>query len=204
MIVSSHFKLISWLCLQGRFRAEEEAYRRLSKMQGTVIPRCYASVQVVPSAADGEVPQSFVYGLIFEDVGGVDLTDFDSSTGDYNALGHSLLAAVASFPAYGVLHQDIREGNILISPTRIVILDFGNAVLRKPFMSDEQWRQRVEFHSEVEIARMLLRNGRIRDMTPVHASHLVGSNGAPRRLDIVFFNDFVRQFSKRMGKAMVQ
>lgn len=169
-------------------------------MQGSVIPRCYASVQVVPPPSDSEVSQAFVYGLILKDVDGVNLTEIEPSTGDYASLGHSLMASVALFPTYGVLHQDIREGNILISPTRIVILDFGNAVLKKPFMSDEQWRQRVEFESEVDTARFILNHGRIRNMTPI-CSPLVSADGRPLPpFRIIFFNDTVRQFSKEWAR----
>src|ERR1700733_2916249 len=111
-------------------------------MQGAIIPRCYASVRVIPSPADSHISQAFVYGLLLEDVGGLDLTKFDPPMGDYVSLGHSLMAAVFTFPAYGVLHRDIRSPNILISPpSRISIIDFGHAKIRT---SDEEWKQEVQ------------------------------------------------------------
>jgi hypothetical protein len=50
-------------------------------MQGSIIPRCYASVQVVPLAANSQVPEALVYELMLEEVDSVDLTEFDPSTG---------------------------------------------------------------------------------------------------------------------------
>lgn len=131
-------------------------------MQGSILPHCYASVQVVPSPADAQVPELSVYGLILEDVGGVDLEVFDRSTApDRAMLGHTLMAAIACFPAFGVLHCDVRSGNILMCsppvPTRVVILDFGHATLRKPYMSNEKWHQIVQDEDELNAIRFILK-----------------------------------------------
>lgn len=137
-------------------------------MQGTAIPRCYASILVNPSPADSGVPEASVYGLILEDVGGVDLSNVDVSSGDYTALGHCLMAAVHQFPAYGVLHADIRSANIVISsPTRIVVLDFGHAILRTADINDEDWEERVERREETVAIGFILQKRHIRDMSPL-------------------------------------
>ena len=105
-----------------------------------------------------------MYGLLLEDVGGLDLTKFDPSMGDYVSLGHSLMAAVFTFPAYGVLHRDIRSPNILISPpSRISIIDFGHAKIRT---SDEEWKQEVQEEQEIAALRFLLNKRCVRDRSP--------------------------------------
>ena len=53
------------------------------------------------------------------------------------------MAAVYTFPEYEVLHRDIRSHNILISPTRISLIDFGEASIRKAEASDEEWKTEV-------------------------------------------------------------
>lgn len=135
-------------------------------MQGSIIPRCYASVQVVLPYPDSQIPEASVYGLVLEAIDAIDLAEFDPLTGDYASLGHALMAAVSSFPSYGVLHRDIRSPNILISPARIVILDFGEALLRRADLSDHHWGIRIKYEDEVEGLRQILNNRQIRDHTP--------------------------------------
>lgn len=103
----------------------------------------------------------------------MNLTEIDTSTSDYTSLGHSLMAAVHTFPAYGVLHTDIRSHNILISPPhlsgsphRIVIIDFGHAKIRNQATTDEEWEAKVEDADEVEALRWILHLRHIRDHTP--------------------------------------
>ena len=126
----------------------------------------------MPPPADSQVPEAFVYGLILEDVGGVDISEVDPSTGDYTCLGHSLMAAVHTFPTYGVLHRDIRSPNILISsPTRIVIIDFGHAAIRREDASDDEWNERIKTQDEVHALRLILHHRQIRAMTPVNSRY---------------------------------
>lgn len=61
---------------QTRFRTEAETGSALIRYTGRVIPRCYAFVQVMPLPADCRVPEATVYGLILEDLGGMDVTKF--------------------------------------------------------------------------------------------------------------------------------
>jgi serine/threonine protein kinase len=59
-----------------------------------------------------------------------------------SSLGHSLMAAVYSFSLHGVIHNDMRSGNILILPNRIVLIDFGQAILRSDIEDDKHWAKR--------------------------------------------------------------
>ena len=150
-------------------------------MQGSIIPRCYASVQVVPPPTDREIPEeALVYGLMLEEVGGADHDDFDPSVADYTSLGHSLMAAVYTFPSCGLMHHDVRWHNILISPNRIAIIDFGEAILRKEGVSDDEWNEQVRAEDEVEALRILLNDEHIRDRTP-YDSRYTGTESSIRR-----------------------
>lgn len=164
-------------------------------MQGGIIPRCYPSVHVLPPAADSQVPEALVYGLILEEIDGVDLTEFDPSNGDYTSLGHALMAAVSTFPSYGVVHHDIRPHNILISPTRIALIDFGEATLRNEGMSDNEWDAVVQCELEVQELRLVLNNGRIRDSTPAD-SRFTGTDRFLRSASLGF-SARVRQYSEK-------
>lgn len=157
-------------------------------MQGSIIPRCYASVQVM--LPDSQIHEASVYGLILEVIDAVDLTEFDPLTGNYASLGHALMAAIYTFPSYGVLHRDIRSQNILISPARIVIIDFGQALLRKEGLSDDKWKKRIKYEDEVEALRLILNNRHIRDHSPFDSRQRVPETSCGG------FNATVRQFSE--------
>lgn len=122
---------------------------------------------MVPSPADRHVPGALIYGLILEDLKGFDLAEYEPSMGNYAALGHSLMAAVSTFPAHGVLHCDIRAQNILItSSKRIVLIDFGHATLRKAADSDEDWNGDFEYEEEMSSLQHVLNHRRLRARTP--------------------------------------
>ncbi|KAF8512743.1 hypothetical protein BU17DRAFT_53861, partial [Hysterangium stoloniferum] len=123
-----------------RFQTEYEAYSRLSSLQGAIIPRFYGAVVVSsPDITPQNVPEALVYGIIIEKIDATPLPSVDPSSHNFSSLGHSLMAAVYSFSSHGVIHHDVRSGNILISPMRIVLIDFGEAILRGDNEDDQQW-----------------------------------------------------------------
>ncbi|KAF8512748.1 hypothetical protein BU17DRAFT_95979 [Hysterangium stoloniferum] len=112
---------------------EEEqygSYSRLSSLQGAMIPRFYGAVVISsPDIIPRNVPKARVYGVIIEKIDATPVPSVDPSSHNFSSLGHSLMAAVYSFSSHGVIHNDMRSGNILISPMRIVLIDFGEAIL---------------------------------------------------------------------------
>lgn len=64
------------------------------------------------------------------------------------------------------MHRDVRSPNILISPSRIATIDFGEAILRKEGVSDDEWNAQVRTEDEVEAVRIILNNRHIRGRTP--------------------------------------
>jgi serine/threonine protein kinase len=93
------------------------------------------------------------------------LPSVDPSSHNFSSLGHSLVAAAYSFSSHGVIHNDMRSDNILISPNRIVLIDFGQAILRGDAEDDEHWVEKVGSESEVEGLRQILHHREIRGCT---------------------------------------
>ena len=138
---------------------------RLSSLQGVTIPRLYGAVVVSPLSIPSR-DETLVYGIIIENIDATPLPSVDPSSHNFSSLGHSLMIAVHSFSSYGVIHNDMRSDNILISPNRTVLIDFGQAILRDDTEDDEHWAEKVEEEEEVEALRRILHHREIRDCTP--------------------------------------
>lgn len=63
-----------------------------------------------------EVAETLVYGIFMENIDATPLPSVDLSSHKFSSLGHSLMAAVYSLSSHGVIHNDKRSDNILISP----------------------------------------------------------------------------------------
>jgi hypothetical protein len=76
------------------------------------------------------------------------------------------MAAVSTSPSYGVVHvhQDMRSHNIPISPTRIALLDFGEATLGNEGMRDDEWDAIVQNAVEVQGLRLATAHQSIADL----------------------------------------
>ena len=85
------------------------------------------------------------------------------------------MAVVHRFPSYGVIHADMRSDNILMTPTRAVVIDFGQAIIRKTDMDDDTWTERVTDEDEVEALRRILHGRGVRDRTPYYPPSGPGS-----------------------------
>ena len=120
----------------------------------------------LPDTPHQDVAGTLVYGIIIENIDAVLLPSVDPSTQDFLSLGHSLMAAVYSFLLHGVIHNNMHSGNILISPNQIVLIDFGQAVLRGDIEDDKHWAKKVELEEEVEALCWILHCHRICNCTP--------------------------------------
>ena len=61
------------------------------------------------------------------------------------------MAAVYSFSLHSVIHNDMHSGNIFISPNQIVLINFGQAILKGDIEDDDKhWAKKVELEEEVE------------------------------------------------------
>lgn len=129
-----------------------------------------------------------IYGLILEYVDGVTL----QSIVDGVTLGslkyprldyvpHSLLEIAYAMGSHGVIHGDIRLGNILVTPTQAVLIDFGHATIRSDNMSDTTWDDEVEKEDDLGAVQQFLHRHRVRDISPFLPEDADG--------DIAGFND---------------
>jgi hypothetical protein len=76
------------------------------------------------------------------------------------------MAAVYMLPSYGVIHADMRSDNVLITPTRAVLIDFGQSIVHQAGMDDNAWGKQVEAEDEVEALRRILHTRQLRDRSP--------------------------------------
>ncbi|KZP28087.1 hypothetical protein FIBSPDRAFT_817674 [Athelia psychrophila] len=126
-----------WQYSAKQHQNESSAYAALPFLQGNGIPRCYGSGTMdLPGRAI--CPRALLLEYI---QGSKTLRDVHpSAVGD--ALVKSLITTVELMQER-VMHDDMNPGNILFSPgdrpTRAVLIDFGNAVMRRDGRSDENW-----------------------------------------------------------------
>ncbi|KAF8312111.1 hypothetical protein DL93DRAFT_2156867 [Clavulina sp. PMI_390] len=155
------------ICLD-KFKAEHSAYRLLEHLQGSILPRLYTAICVQqPGYLRGpRAPKCEIFGLLMEDVSGFNFQTYDASEVDggtrssVTALTHILMAAVSTFTTYGVVHRDIRRANIIVnlSGFRIILFDFGNALVREQGETDEEWEEAIEWTDDMGRLRHVLHN----------------------------------------------
>ncbi|KAJ7255259.1 hypothetical protein C8J57DRAFT_1345885 [Mycena rebaudengoi] len=143
--------------LQQIFKNELSAYNRLLSLQGTSIPHCFAHGQLVISTPPLRMVVPHV--LLLSYIPGPTLRAVNPA----RVPGHvarSIIDIVRSFGILGVVHDDLRADNVLVSPseaepTRAVFIDFGNATVRAS-ESDEEWERTLAENSEPTLAQLLL------------------------------------------------
>ncbi|KAJ7638356.1 hypothetical protein FB45DRAFT_902586 [Roridomyces roridus] len=123
--------------LQQIFKNELSAYTRLLPLQGQCIPRCHAhGMLVVANSKRLVVPRV----LLLSYIPGPSLRAVNPSRIP-PAVGQTLVETVRAFAALGVIHDDLRLDNILISTADDpFVIDFGNAGIRTD-QSDEEWQE---------------------------------------------------------------
>jgi serine/threonine protein kinase len=159
------------------FETERAAYEHLHALQGIGVPRCYAAGTVHPASGDANYPRpinpSF---LLLEYVEGFDLSTVDAKLVP-RTLARRLLLTVHELGQCGVVHGDLHKSNIIFSHgpahstdapfSRVVILDFGQAILREDEVGDDDWNELVESEGDFRRACLHLHQAGIRDEDPV-------------------------------------
>ncbi|KAK0421903.1 hypothetical protein EV421DRAFT_2042953 [Armillaria borealis] len=110
-------------------------------------------------------PPSFWYRLIFEYIPGVSMAKLkpgvDVSKQEAERISSQVMEALRAIEAENcLLHNDIHIGNVVLregnrSP---VIIDFGQAGIRDPELSDEEWSDAVRGGPDTRYMRRLLLN----------------------------------------------
>ncbi|KAF8344721.1 hypothetical protein F5887DRAFT_1134365 [Amanita rubescens] len=142
---------------EDAFNSELAAYSRLKDLQGIGIPRYYASGNL----AVEPLRPIFPHVLALEYIPGESLTTINPSSVP-RSLARSLITTVCAIPSRGVIHGDLRTDNILFSqqPSRVVVIDFGESILRKEDQSDSEWESVVKTEGdEIHVKQLLHKNG---------------------------------------------
>ncbi|KAJ7484455.1 hypothetical protein FB451DRAFT_1083880 [Mycena latifolia] len=153
--------------LQQLFTNELAAYTRLLPLQGHSVPHCYAhgTLALPPAAARAVVPRvlllSYAPGPTLRAVHPARVTP---------PVARALLDTVRAFGTLGVVHDDLRPDNIVLSPgddlARAVVLDFGNAEVRRAGQNDAEWEWALAENDEPKQVEMMLDNLRILHSDP--------------------------------------
>jgi serine/threonine protein kinase len=144
--------------LKECWQSEVDALNRLKPLQGTIVPKLYGSGNIIPPANTRGIQP---LAALIEYIPGTPLADVEA--GKLNippAVVHPLLEGVKKLKGLGVFHSDINDHNILASPsenpTRLVLIDFGCAGVRRDEESDEDWNSNVEFYGDEKSLRRVL------------------------------------------------
>nr|GAT46147.1 predicted protein [Mycena chlorophos] len=142
--------------LEEMFQNEVAAYDRLLPLQGRSIPICYAHGSIVPQTRYKRLVVPRV--LVLSYIPGPNLRAIQAGRISPN-VGRSLVDTTRAFNALGVIHDDLRAENVLLSPSdrpsRAFVIDFGNAIVRDA-ESDEEWDWTLEENDEPQLMEMLL------------------------------------------------
>lgn len=162
--------------IEERFNSELAAYSRLRDLQGDGIPRHYASGNL---AVDPLRPIS-PHVLVFEYIPGESFSSTISPSSFSRSMARSLITTVRSFASHGVNHCDLNPDNILISsqqPSWVVVIDFGESLLRGDKVSDSGWGSTVESEGDEAYVNLQLDKAGIRDLDPRFFEIYPGPNG---------------------------
>ncbi|KAJ6516400.1 hypothetical protein C8R45DRAFT_243389 [Mycena sanguinolenta] len=142
--------------LEFIFKNELAAYTRLLSLQGQSIPHCYAQgTLVLPSPSKRMVVPRV---LLLSYVPGPCLRAVQPSRVTL-PVARSLINTVRAFGVLGVIHDDLRPDNMVLSPSddhsSVFVLDFGNAQIRTD-QSDEEWEWALAEKAEPKLMEMIL------------------------------------------------
>ncbi|KAI4519416.1 hypothetical protein K525DRAFT_241304 [Schizophyllum commune Loenen D] len=158
------------------FAVEHAAYEHLQHLQGTTLPRLLASGRTIPPDERAFIPPA----IALEYIAGPRLRDapLDALTPDVCT---ALVRAVDSFAAHGVIHDDFSDKNILVAPSRAVVVDFGNAGVRGVGYdwTDEEWKDSVSFCDDDGAIRYWLKRKGVAGMDELLKHPREGSRGIP-------------------------
>lgn len=170
---------LPWLQMLAKYRREREAYRRLAALQGTDIPKLFATLSWRDPQLDAAPPATHPIfaatpGLALEFVEGMSLRDFAERrteswpTDAEERMSSKVLDIARALGRLGVIHDDIRSANIMLrsSSGEPVLIDFGNAVLRGERETEDEWTERLRNKTQINEFRRVLWSAGVHDQTP--------------------------------------
>ncbi len=180
------WEVSTWYYKLSNHNTELAAYRLLRRLQGRYIPCLFGVVRLclTPDFTTLHPITDVVQGLVFEYIPGISMSKLKPGIGvseqEAERISSQVMEALRAIEAenYCVLHNDIHIGNVILreksrSP---VIIDFGQAGIREPELSDEEWRSAVRGAPDTHYTRRLLVNPENgpwkRTVTPYKMSNL--------------------------------
>ncbi|SJL12485.1 uncharacterized protein ARMOST_15912 [Armillaria ostoyae] len=157
----------TWRYKLSNHNTELAAYRLLHGVQGRYNPRLFGVVHlcITPESTTLHPITDIVQGLVIECISGVNMAKLeygvDVSMREAERISNQVMEAFRAIEAENcVLHNDIRIGNAVLregnrSP---VIIDFGQADIREPELSDEEWSSVIWGSPDTRRMRNLLVN----------------------------------------------
>ncbi|KAJ7067875.1 hypothetical protein C8F01DRAFT_978646 [Mycena amicta] len=142
--------------LQEMFKNELAAYTRLIPLQGRSIPICHAHGTLVHPSPSNRLVVPRV--LLLSHISGPNLRAIHPSRVDPH-VGRGLIDTIRAFGALGVLHEDLRPENVLLTPSdhplMCFVIDFGNSEVREE-QSDQEWDWTLEENDEPKLMEIML------------------------------------------------
>ncbi|EIM87876.1 uncharacterized protein STEHIDRAFT_155239 [Stereum hirsutum FP-91666 SS1] len=154
-----------WANILATYDKEVSAYRALSSLQGTRIPRLYGTCQYAPTDTSLYMDpiMATVNGLALEYIDGVAMDKLEvgkSITLDAaERVSLAIIDTVRRVRNLRVIHGDIARRNILVrqdDPDHPVLIDFGSAGLKPSDRSDEDWVHAVSGFGDIRSVRYVL------------------------------------------------
>ncbi|KAK0235504.1 hypothetical protein EDD85DRAFT_725221, partial [Armillaria nabsnona] len=139
--------VFTWRYKVSSHNTELAAYRLLHRLQGRYIPRLFGVVRLclTPDSTILHPITDVVQGLIFEYIPGVSMSKLkpgvDVSEQEAERISSQVMEALRAIEAENcVLHSDIHIGNVVLrEKIQSPVIDFGQADIREPELSDEEW-----------------------------------------------------------------
>ncbi|PBK88584.1 hypothetical protein ARMGADRAFT_1168012 [Armillaria gallica] len=157
----------TWRYKLSNHNTELAAYLLLHRLQGRYIPRLFGVVRlrISPESTTLHPITDIVQGRLSEYIPGVSMTKLESgvdvSMRETEGISSQVMEALRAIEAENyVLHNVILVGNVVLrdgsrSP---VIIDFGQADIREPVLSDEEWSSVIGASPDTRRMRNLLVN----------------------------------------------
>ncbi len=206
----SMWEVSTWRYKVSNHNTELAAYRLLHRLQGRYIPRLLgvARLRITPESTTLHPITDVVQGLVFEYIPGVSMSKLkpgvDVSEQEAERISSQVMEALRTIEAKNcLLHNDIHIGNVILregnrSP---VIIDFGQAGIRDPDLSDEEWSDAVRAGPDTRYMRRLLLNPENgpwkRTVTPYEMSD-------PHYKNPLVFNEYVESMPEDFRRVMFE
>ncbi|KAF1814052.1 hypothetical protein P152DRAFT_481210 [Eremomyces bilateralis CBS 781.70] len=145
----AHLEAYLQYCCRNYYMTETQVYDRLPDLQGEDIPRLIARVLIRRPSSAGLIDKYLdCPGILLEYIQGYHLTDLEENTpkAAWQQICDEAIRIVNRIGERDIRNEDVKTRNFIIRTDprtallKIIMLDFGACVLRKPDQDDQEWR----------------------------------------------------------------